>query len=230
MSKLFWFKFTPADWRHDTGCLSPATKGVWIDLLCTLWPVGIKTMPESNWCRELGATEAEFLAAIQELTCFDVAKISRVSNGDVTVESRRMAREAKAREHTRLRVSRHRATVVVTPSKRSGSGTELELELKEDKNKTIAAIRSIEQTALFWSAYKSNQRKVGRGMVEKWFEKNAVPDEVFAAILTSLQNLAVSDKWLEEGGRWIPSPMTWLNQKRWLDDVPLSRKKDRIPV
>lgn len=230
MSKLFWFQFVPADWKRDTRCLSPSTRGVWIDLLCTLWPLGNRTMPESNWCRELGVTDAEFSVAIHELTCFDVAKISRDSSGDVTVESRRMAREAKAREHTRLRVSRHRATAHVTPLKRSGNGTELELELKEDKNKTIAAIRSIEQTALFWSAYKSNQRKVGRGLVEKWFAKNVVPDEVFASILTSLHGLAVSDKWLEDGGRWIPSPMTWLNQKRWLDDIPLSRKKDRIPV
>ena len=135
MGKLFWFQFFPADWKRDTRCLSPSTRGIWIDILCTLWPLGIRTMPESNWCRELGVTDAEFQTAVQELECFEVALITRKNNRDVTVESRRMARDAKAREYTRLRVSKHRVTHTVTVVKRSCNGTELKLELKEDKDK-----------------------------------------------------------------------------------------------
>ena len=135
MGKLFWFQFFPADWKRDTRCLSPSTRGIWIDLLCTLWPLGIRTMPESNWCRELSVTEAEFQGAIHELESFEVALITRKNNRDVTVECRRMARDAKAREYTRLRVSKHRVTPSVTVVKRPCNGTELKLELKEEEDK-----------------------------------------------------------------------------------------------
>ena len=132
MGKLFWFQFVPADWKRDTRCLSPSTRGIWIDLLCTLWPLGNRTMPESNWCRELSVTEAEFQGAIHELESFEVALITRKNNRDVTVECRRMARDARAREYTRLRVSKYRVTPSVTVVKRPCNGTELKLELKED--------------------------------------------------------------------------------------------------
>ena len=136
-----------------------------------------------------------------------------------------------------LLASRRRPAIILKGNCKQNALTETEdipEDIPEDIIKIAAVIESsspqMERAAMFWNSYKPNPRKVGRGSVEKWFEKNAVSDEVLASMLTRLQGLAVSDKWLEEGGRYIPAPMTWLNQKRWLDDVPLSRKKDRIPV
>jgi uncharacterized protein YdaU (DUF1376 family) len=118
-AKLPWMKFYPADWRYDTRCLSPSTRGIWIDMICTLWPTGSKTLPRMTWCRELSISEEEFTAAIQEIQAFSIAKVHDKSGdvtGDVTIESRRMLRDETTRSQTRQRVQRLRQKVNVTPS------------------------------------------------------------------------------------------------------------------
>ena len=77
------------------------------------------------------------------------------------------------------------------------------------------------QAELFWRTYKPNPRKVGKGAVEKWFITHRPTNEVFAQMLARLSLLNESMKWAESGGKWIPGPMTWLNQERWKDDTPV---------
>jgi uncharacterized protein YdaU (DUF1376 family) len=108
-------KFFPSDWKHDTRCLTPLTRGIWIDLLCTVWPTGTKTLPQQNWLRELSVTEDELAFALHELQAFKVANIT-ISNGDVTVISRRMQRDNNTRELTRKRVNKLRGNANVTRS------------------------------------------------------------------------------------------------------------------
>jgi len=115
MGKLPWMKFFPADWKHDTRCLTPHTRGVWIDLICTLWPNGTKTLPRSNWLRELSVTEEEFTSALHEIHAFSIADIQEC-NGSVTVSSRRIQHDSNTREQTRKRVDKLRRNANVTRS------------------------------------------------------------------------------------------------------------------
>ena len=77
----------------------------------------------------------------------------------------------------------------------------------------------LKQAEVFWGSYKSNARKIGKGLVEKWFLKHRPSDELFTQMLARLHALNASAKWAEDGGKWIPAPMTWLNQERWKDDL-----------
>ena len=86
----------------------------------------------------------------------------------------------------------------------------------EEKEKNI--VRSREQAASFWMLYKPNPRKVGKGAVEKWFIKHHPTESEFNQMRERLYTLNNSTKWAEDGGKWIPSPMTWLNQGRWKDE------------
>ena len=44
--------------------------------------------------------------------------------------------------------------------------------------------------------------------------------ELFDLIITSLERQKASDQWQREAGRYIPNPLTWINQGRW-DDEPM---------
>lgn len=72
----------------------------------------------------------------------------------------------------------------------------------------------------FWEAY---PKKRGKGAAEKAFGKvAAVKLEV---LLEAIEKQKGSHDWIKEEGQFIPNPSTWLNQKRWLDelsDIPLS--------
>lgn len=66
----------------------------------------------------------------------------------------------------------------------------------------------------FWQAY---PKKIGKAAAKRvWSRKglNAKADEVLAHLATRVRSDA---QWLEEGGRFIPNPATWLNRDGWED-------------
>lgn len=72
---------------------------------------------------------------------------------------------------------------------------------------------------LFWHAYpkKAGKDAAFRAWKAKKREKRLPSvDDLIAAI----DKWRDTDKWQEDGGRFVPNPATWINQARWLDEVP----------
>jgi hypothetical protein len=44
-------------------------------------------------------------------------------------------------------------------------------------------------------------------------------EELFEKIMTGLSRWAKSTDWLRDDGQFIPYPATWLNGRRWEDEV-----------
>ena len=76
----------------------------------------------------------------------------------------------------------------------------------------------------FWNAY---PRKAGKGAAQKAFAKVRVSLNI---LLSALEAQKQSDQWKRDGGRYIPYPATWLNQKRWEDEPPAQPEKDMEPA
>jgi hypothetical protein len=68
----------------------------------------------------------------------------------------------------------------------------------------------------FWALY---PKKVGRGAAEMEWNKIKPDDWLRAEIMRKVEIQCKSEKWREDGGRFIPNPSTWLHQKRWMDEV-----------
>lgn len=66
----------------------------------------------------------------------------------------------------------------------------------------------------FWAAY---PRKVGKEAARKAFTKAKVD---LGTMLSAIEVQKQSAQWQKEGGRFVPSPATWLNQGRWSDELP----------
>lgn len=69
----------------------------------------------------------------------------------------------------------------------------------------------------FWKAY---PRRVGKGAAERIFLRLKVDDALLETMLNVIERAKHSKAWIKNGGEFIPHPSTWLNQKRWLDEVP----------
>ena len=69
----------------------------------------------------------------------------------------------------------------------------------------------------FWEAY---PKKIGKtAALKAWRRVN--PDAVlYARMIASIAVSKASDQWQRENGRYIPNPLTWLNQGRWEDVYP----------
>ncbi len=68
---------------------------------------------------------------------------------------------------------------------------------------------------VFWAAY---PRHVGKAEAWKAFRRAYVSESLLEAMIVAIAWQAYQPGWLESGGRFIPHPATWLNQRRWEDE------------
>lgn len=78
----------------------------------------------------------------------------------------------------------------------------------------------------FEKFYKDYPKKVKKQDVKKWFKKNKPSSELFSSMMSSLEQFRGSKDWLKEKGQYIPYPSTWLNQRRWEDEV-MTKKQEQ---
>ena len=83
------------------------------------------------------------------------------------------------------------------------------------KSKTAKAEHT--HFAAFWTAY---PRKTAKPAASTAFARIDPDDATFAAMLAALDRQRRSADWCKDGGRFIPHPATWLNQRRWEDQLP----------
>lgn len=68
----------------------------------------------------------------------------------------------------------------------------------------------------FWKAY---PRKVGKDVARKKWGVIKPDQELFKKIMASLEVQKKMPQWTKDDGQFIPHPSTWLNQKRWEDEI-----------
>lgn len=81
---------------------------------------------------------------------------------------------------------------------------------------TPPASPSADLFAKFWRLYPN---KKGKTAAEKAWTKLRVSDDLFTLITQGLAKQCVSAAWVKDGGQFIPHPSTWLNGKRWEDEI-----------
>jgi hypothetical protein len=68
----------------------------------------------------------------------------------------------------------------------------------------------------FWKLY---PRKESKKQAKKAWLKLNPGQELFNLIANALEYRSQTKEWLAEGGRYIPHPATWLNGRRWEDEI-----------
>ncbi len=91
----------------------------------------------------------------------------------------------------------------------SGSDPQNEIVLFEGARFSVA-----DGFEAFWGAY---PRAVGKLAAKQEYYKRKPNAALHAKIMSALAAQSRSARWLEEAGRYIPNPSTWLHQGRWED-------------
>jgi hypothetical protein len=94
---------------------------------------------------------------------------------------------------------------------------------KEDKEDNITPLppKGNERFLEFWKAY---PKKIGKGAAEKSFEKYKPSQELLNLMLNAIsKQIQFDPQWQKDNGQYIPNPATWLNQKRWEDEIKPNR-------
>ena len=72
----------------------------------------------------------------------------------------------------------------------------------------------------FWQAY---PRKVGKGSAQKVFDRLQVDRPLLEEMLCKIEQAKRSHQWQDM--QYIPYPATWLNGRRWEDELPAENKR-----
>ena len=94
-------------------------------------------------------------------------------------------------------------------------------DIKDKIKSTCAASPHDESFSRFWSLYPNRK---GKADAEKAWAKLKPTDELFSQICEGLAKQVTCHDWTKDGGKFIPHPATWLNGKRWTDEVKLETK------
>jgi len=85
---------------------------------------------------------------------------------------------------------------------------------KKIKNKNINTL-SATRFEEFWAAWPSSKRKVCKAAVLVKWQRGGL-DEVADVIIANVNDLKTSEQWT---GGFEPAPMTYINQRRWEDEL-----------
>ena len=107
-SQFYW-----GDWLNDVELQSAcsASRGIWANALARMWYANIRgelTATIEKYPSILNCTIDEFKVFLDEAETLLFCYLSRNGNGTVTLRNRRMYREDKERENTRLRQQRYK--------------------------------------------------------------------------------------------------------------------------
>ena len=69
----------------------------------------------------------------------------------------------------------------------------------------------------FWDSY---PKHIAKQSAVKAFEKLKPDEKLLEAMLKAIAMQKESKQWEKDGGAFIPYPATWLNQRRWEDELP----------
>lgn len=75
----------------------------------------------------------------------------------------------------------------------------------------------MDRFALFWQEY---PRKAAKAAALKAWQKLNPSPELAERILAHVRDRKRSQDWIKDGGQFVPHPATFLNGRRWEDDIP----------
>lgn len=243
MGKAPAFQFYPNDWSRDLEEHPLEIEGAWIRLCCKLWWAenrGQLTKTLIQWARILRVSEDKTLEVLKYLQNENIAKIpTNLSNcnGVVTVMSRRMVRDEKERELTRLRVKRYR-------DKQYSNGPVTSMKQRSSSSSSSSNKKYTKNFLIFLSKYPGTKNKTYAFECWKKKSKQRPPLE---KILKAIENQKKAKEAKRENGDFIAewkNASTWINQECWNDivefpkttqisypkaeDLPLDREPDDI--
>lgn len=240
--KLPYFPFYPDDWLSDEklrACTS-AARGLWIDLLCLMHKndrrghLEIVGQPASHAqiARMTGRTPDEVASQLQELINAGVP--SALDHG--ILFSRRMVRDegirqvrsragseggkakaAKSGKTSGEHASKTLANDVANSWQNSGSGSGSEYEQENDAQEDGGA-GGRNGFESFWEAY-PRHRRVKKVQAQRSWDKIAPDLDLQCLILDALERYKRTEQWLKEDGKYVPHPTSWLNARRWEDEI-----------
>jgi uncharacterized protein YdaU (DUF1376 family) len=224
--KLAYFPFYPDDWISSPKVMlmTMERRGIYITLLAHAWNFPGGALPEDmsilqRFCHGARRKNIEYVLE----TCFE--RRGHEGGGVAWTNPRLL------HERSRSIVKHEKASESVKYTKRyinkqsNDNQTIIERlsNQNQNQNQNYKEPKTNVSFDAFWSAY---PRHVAKVQAQKAWNKISPDDGLLHKILTSIEKYKTTDQWKKDNGKFIPHAATWLNQRRWEDEITPIRKGD----
>ncbi|WP_454864555.1 YdaU family protein [Pseudomonas rhizophila] len=234
MAALPYMQFYVADYLADTSHLTTEEHGAYMLLLFSYWQTGkplridrlstIARIPNDRWTSVADTLSEFFHITETHWVQFRVESDLEAVNSKVQTASNAGKASARKKALQKQQNSNESSTTVDDPLQRNAN--HIDTDTDTDKNKTPSPPEGDGLFPKFWALY---PRKQDKAKALKAWAKLKVNDDLFALIASGLAAQSVSADWIKEDGKYIPMPTTWLNGKRWEDEVKPSTNVRQFP-
>ncbi|WP_460093725.1 YdaU family protein [Pseudomonas sp. S2_B03] len=238
MAALPYMQFYVADYLADTTHLTAEEHGAYMLLLFSYWQTGkplridrlatVARIPNERW-PSVADTLSEFFHVTEtHWVQFRVEADLEAVNSKVVTASNAGKASARAKALKKQQELNDRSTNVDDPLQRNGNhkDTDTDTDTDTDKNKNNTPPMVDDLFPKFWKMYPN---KKGKAAAEKAWKKLKVTADLFGQIAEGLAAQVICEAWVKDGGQFIPHPATWLNGKRWEDEVKVASNVHQFP-
>lgn len=234
MAALPYMQFYVADYLADTTHLTAEEHGAYMLLLFSYWQTGkplridrlatVARIPNERW-PSVADTLSEFFHVTEtHWVQFRVEADLEAVNSKVVTASNAGKASARAKALKKQQELNDRSTNVAIPLQRNGNHKDTDTDTDKNKNNTPPMVDDL--FPKFWKMYPN---KKGKAAAEKAWKKLKVTADLFGQIAEGLAAQVVCEAWVKDGGQFIPHPATWLNGKRWEDEVKVASNVHPFP-
>lgn len=234
MAALPYMQFYVADYLADTTHLTAEEHGAYMLLLFSYWQTGkplridrlatVARIPNERW-PSVADTLSEFFHVTEtHWVQFRVEADLEAVNSKVVTASNAGKASARAKALKKQQELNDRSTNVNDPLQRNGNHKDTDTDTDKNKNNTPPMVDDL--FPKFWKMYPN---KKGKAAAEKAWKKLKVTADLFGQIAEGLAAQVVCEAWVKDGGQFIPHPATWLNGKRWEDEVKVASNVHPFP-
>ena len=236
---MHYFKRNIGDYHKKAGRLTILEHGAYTLLLDACYDrERFPTMDEAiDWC---WARSPEEVTAVT----FVLSKFFELDDGryvqariqdeinayhSMALKNKEIAEKREEDRRTkRAGISTNRAPVVNEPAPNQEPLT-INQEPIDQKTCSPSACESVAEDLFpkFWKLYPN---KKGKAAAEKAWKKLKITGDLFALITSGLAKQVVCADWTKDSGQFIPHPATWLNGKRWEDEIKPVSNVHQLPI
>jgi uncharacterized protein YdaU (DUF1376 family) len=228
------FPFHPGDYMLRTAHLDPIEDLAYRRLIDLYY---VNEAPLSGTAEELSrvirlrAYSAEVDAVLREFFaeedgtwshshCDDVIDQYRAKALQAAENGKRGGRPKKTQDKPNPNPAITQPVISANPAETGSKANQEPITINQKDQKTCAPVAhgAVEEDLFpkFWKLYPNKKAKPAA--VKAWAKLNVTPD-LFCLIAQGLAKQCASPAWTKDGGQFIPHPATWLNGKRWEDEV-----------
>jgi hypothetical protein len=196
-------------------------RNIWGAAILTLSDAEAGRLAKAIWGYTMSGEEQNLSGAEKGLFAMIQMQLDQDAQRDADISEKRASAGAAGGKQTQANASKEKAEEA-NQANASNKNKNQNKKEKKNQNKEHEETRAREEKTppgfdRFWESY---PRKTAKQEAIKAFEKLKPDAMLIETMVKAVERQKQSAQWQEDGGRYIPHPATWINQRRWEDVLP----------